>query len=101
MLFNSIGRIVELKKYSEKVGSIKIKEVKVFQGKTYDTHFFLTVFADKFALVDSISKDSEVEISGYIKNGSYEKDGQKVLKEDKIVTEIKVLKAAAVPDIPF
>ena len=48
----------------------------------------VVAFSDYSRVLHSFGKDEEIHCEGYIKSGSYEKDGRKVYTQDLVISKI-------------
>lgn len=91
------GELMDFKKFSEGVGSLKLKVTSIYKKVTHDNNFFLTVFNDFIHKFEDMPLHSQLAVEGRLKNSNYEKDGKAVSKLEVILTDFRVLKFAEVP----
>jgi hypothetical protein len=91
------GKLESFKKFSEGVGSLKIRVMSNYNKVTHDNNFFLTVFKDFIHKFEDMPQGVELAVEGRLKNSSYEREGKTVSKMEIILTDFRVLNF---PDAP-
>lgn len=86
-----IGRVHSFKRYSDKIGMMRLKVTEVRRNKRIENVFFCVIFDPENFSSDLLETNAKIEIQGYLKNSHVEKDGQNEVKTEVVVETIELL----------
>lgn len=88
---NLVGRVVQFKRYTDKIGMLRLKVSEVRRNKRIENVFFCVIFDPDNYSSELLDLNAKIEIKGYLKNSHIEKDGKSEVKQEVVIETIDLL----------